>query len=82
MFSSTEGRQILRQNCRVDRLAMISMHSGHEYPDFKGIQEELTDTAIKLAPVGVTARGEVIICCLKIMLRIRTLILNFRFIPI
>lgn len=63
MFSSTEGRQILRQNCRVDRVAMISMHNGHEYPDFKGIQEELTDTAIKLAPIGVTVRGEVIIHC-------------------
>lgn len=60
MFSSSEGRQILRKNCRVDRVAMIAMHDGHEYPDFKGIQNELTDTIIKLAPVGVTERGEVI----------------------
>lgn len=60
MFSTSEGRQILRQNCRVDRVAMIAMHEGHEYPDFKEIQNELTDTIIKLAPIGVTERGEVI----------------------
>ena len=59
MFSSEEGRQILRQNCRVDRIAMISMHEGHEYPDFKGVQSELEDTIIKLAPKGVTDRSEV-----------------------
>lgn len=71
MFSSPEGRQILRQNCRVDRVAMISMHDGHEYPDFKGIQDELTDTVIKLAPVGVTARGEVIFMTLFDCLNIK-----------
>lgn len=58
MFSNPEGRQVLRQNCPADRIALIFMHDGHEYPDLKGIQNELADTVIKLAPRGVRAKNE------------------------
>ncbi len=70
MFSNAEGRQVLRQNCRVDRVAMIALHEGHAYPDFKGIQSELTDTIIKLAPKGVTDRGEVLILLIILFVRL------------
>ncbi|XP_065221939.1 eEF1A lysine and N-terminal methyltransferase homolog [Planococcus citri] len=58
MFSNPEGRQVLRQNCPADRVALIFMHEGHEYPDLKGIQNELSDTIIKLAPRGVRIKNE------------------------
>ncbi|CAH0383255.1 unnamed protein product [Bemisia tabaci] len=53
LFSSTEGRQVLLDNCKVDRLAVITMHRGHEYPDLKGVQEELNDTVANVAPYGM-----------------------------
>jgi len=61
LFSSKEGQDILRQNCNVDRLAIISMHRGQIYKNLKQVQKELSRLMLKIAPQGVIRRGETIL---------------------
>lgn len=61
LFSSEEGQDILRRNCNVDRLAIISMHRGQVYKDLKQVQQELSRLMLKIAPQGVVKRGETIL---------------------
>lgn len=61
LFSSEEGQDILRRNCNVDRLAIISMHRGQIYKDLKQVQQELSRLMLKIAPQGVIKRGETIL---------------------
>lgn len=61
LFSSEEGQDILRRNCNVDRLAIISMHRGQVYKSLKQVQQELSRLMLKIAPQGVLKRGETIL---------------------
>jgi len=61
LFSNEEGRDILRRNCNVDRLAIISMHRGQVYKNLKHVQQELSRLMVKIAPQGVIKRGETIL---------------------
>ncbi|XP_022170602.1 methyltransferase-like protein 13 [Myzus persicae] len=61
LFSSEEGQDILRRNCNVDRLAIISMHRGQIYKNLKQVQQELSRLMLKIAPQGVIKRGETIL---------------------
>lgn len=61
MFCSEEGRETLRRNCNVDRLAIISMHRGQTYKNLKQVQQELSRLMLKIAPQGVVNRGETIL---------------------
>lgn len=59
MFRSAEGHQIILENCRVDRAAIVSMHDGHEYPDFRGIKKEIEEIVLDLAPLEYSNREKV-----------------------
>lgn len=61
LFNNEEGQDILRRNCNVDRLAIISMHRGQVYKSLKQVQQELSRLMIKVAPEGVIKRGETIL---------------------
>ncbi|XP_008181645.1 eEF1A lysine and N-terminal methyltransferase-like [Acyrthosiphon pisum] len=61
LFSSKEGQDTLRQNCNVDRLAIISMHRGQIYKNLKQVQGELSRLMLKIAPQGVIRRGATIL---------------------
>lgn len=61
LFSSKEGHEILRQNCNVDRLAIISMHRKQIYKSLKQVQQELSKLMLKIAPQGVIKRNETIL---------------------
>lgn len=61
LFISEEGQDILRRNCNVDRLAIISMHRGQVYKSLKQVQQELSRLMLKVAPQGVIKRGETIL---------------------
>lgn len=61
LFSSEEGQDILRRNCNVDRLAIISMHRGQVYKSLKQVQQELSRLMLKIAPQGIIQRGETIL---------------------
>jgi len=61
LFNSEEGQDILRRNCNVDRLAIISMHRGQIYKSLKQVQYELSRLMLKIAPQGVIKRGETIL---------------------
>lgn len=61
LFNSEEGQDILRRNCNVDRLAVISMHRGQIYKNLKQVQQELSRLMLKIAPQGVIQRGETIL---------------------
>jgi len=61
LFSNEEGQDILRRNCNVDRLAIISMHRGQVYKNLKQVQQELSRLMSKIAPQGVIKRGETIL---------------------
>lgn len=60
LFNSDEGQEILRRNCNVDRLAIISMHRGQIYRNLKQVQQELSRLMLKIAPLGVIKRGDLI----------------------
>lgn len=60
LFNNEEGQEILRRNCNVDRLAIISMHRGQIYRNLKQVQQELSRLMIKIAPMGVIKRGDLI----------------------
>ncbi|VVC41366.1 Methyltransferase domain,S-adenosyl-L-methionine-dependent methyltransferase [Cinara cedri] len=60
LFTSEEGQDILRRNCNVDRLAIISMHRGQIYRSLKQVQQELSRLMLKIAPQGVIQRGDII----------------------
>lgn len=61
LFSSEEGQDILRRNCNVDRLAVISLHRGQTYKNLQQVQQELSRLMLKIAPQGVIKRGETIL---------------------
>ncbi|XP_050420296.1 eEF1A lysine and N-terminal methyltransferase [Adelges cooleyi] len=61
LFNSSEGQEILRRNCNVDRLAIISMHRSQIYRSLKQVQQELSRLMLKIAPQGVLNRGETIL---------------------
>lgn len=61
LFTSEEGQETLRSNCKVDRLAIISMHRGQTYKNLKQVQQELSRLMLKIAPQGIINRGETIL---------------------
>ncbi|XP_050546254.1 eEF1A lysine and N-terminal methyltransferase homolog [Daktulosphaira vitifoliae] len=61
LFNSKEGQDILRRNCNVDRLAIVSMHRGQTYKNLEEVQKELSRLMLKIAPQGVVRRGETIL---------------------
>lgn len=61
LFSSKEGQDILRRNCNVDRLAIVSMHRGQLYKSLEDVQKELSRLMLKIAPQGVIKRGKTIL---------------------
>jgi len=61
LFNNVEGQDILRRNCNVDRLAIISMHRGQFYKSLKRVQQELSRLMLKIAPQGVIQRNETIL---------------------
>lgn len=52
LFSTEQGRKHLAKESKHNRLAIFTMHTGHKYEDFEGVQKELADVVINLAPNG------------------------------
>lgn len=52
LFSTTEGRKHLVKESKHNRLAIFIMHTGHKYDDFEGVQKELADVVVTMAPNG------------------------------
>lgn len=52
LFSTAEGRKQLVKESKFNRLAIFTMHAGHNYDNFEGLQKELEGVVINLAPGG------------------------------
>lgn len=52
LFSTAEGRKHLVKESKFNRLAIFTMHTGHKYDNFEGVQKELESVVINLAPGG------------------------------
>lgn len=56
LFSTSDGRKKLQFNTAYDRLAIVSMHREHNYPEWNKVQEELANYIKTLAPHGLTSQ--------------------------
>lgn len=52
LFSTVEGRKHLVEESKCNRLAIFTMHVGHKYDNFEGVQKELEGVVVNLAPGG------------------------------
>lgn len=52
LFSTAEGRKHLVKESKFNRLAIFTMHAGHKYESFEGVQKELESVVKNMAPSG------------------------------
>ncbi|XP_063922561.1 eEF1A lysine and N-terminal methyltransferase homolog [Zophobas morio] len=50
LFSTKSGRQHLTKVTKTNRLAIVTMHRGHNFGTFEQVQTELNETVCNLAP--------------------------------
>ncbi|XP_055638617.1 eEF1A lysine and N-terminal methyltransferase homolog isoform X2 [Toxorhynchites rutilus septentrionalis] len=55
LFSTPQGRQKLLASASHDRLAIVSMHRGHDYVSWDAVKDELAESVKSLAPQGLHA---------------------------
>lgn len=55
LFSTPQGRQKLLASAGHDRLAIVSMHRGHDYINWDAVKDELAESVKSLAPHGLHA---------------------------
>lgn len=53
LFSTEPGRKKLLQSAKHDRLAIVSMHRGHEYKSWDDVKDELSGSIRNFAPNGL-----------------------------
>lgn len=53
LFSTPQGRRKILSSAKFDRLSIVSMHRGHVYTSWDGVQEELSSSIRNLAPSGI-----------------------------
>lgn len=53
IFSTELGRKKLLASAKHDRLAIVSMHRGHEYKSWDDVKEELSGSIRNFAPSGL-----------------------------
>lgn len=56
LFATADGRKHLVEESKHNRLAIFTMHSGHKYDDFEGVQNELADVVVNFAPIGYSKK--------------------------
>lgn len=59
VFATPEGRITLLKSAGFDRLAIVSLHRDHEYPDLYAVEDELADSILQLAPCGVAKHTQI-----------------------
>ncbi|XP_044267613.1 eEF1A lysine and N-terminal methyltransferase homolog [Tribolium madens] len=53
LFSTKSGRQHLAKVTKTNRLAIVTMHRGHDYGNFEQVQAELGDAVCSFAPADL-----------------------------
>ncbi|KAJ8920718.1 hypothetical protein NQ315_004857 [Exocentrus adspersus] len=56
LFSTKSGRKHLVKMTNHNRLAIITLHRGHQYGSFETVQKELTEIVCNLAPSSLTSK--------------------------
>ncbi|KAK7861620.1 hypothetical protein R5R35_010125 [Gryllus longicercus] len=59
VFATPEGRNTLLKSAGFDRLAIVSLHRDHKYPDLFAVEDELGDSILQLAPRGIAKNTEI-----------------------
>lgn len=52
LFGTPEGRKALQKEVNYDRVAVITLHRGHDYPSLAELRNELAECIVQLAPAG------------------------------
>jgi hypothetical protein len=60
LFATPEGRSTLLKSAGFDRLAVVALHRDQTYKGLEAVQEELTDSILHLAPLGLGQNTQVI----------------------
>lgn len=53
LFSTPQGRRKLLASAKHNRLAIVSMHRGHEYKSWDDVKDELSGSVRNFAPGGL-----------------------------